>query len=52
MSRGEAYKNYLSRQIQMRPEQQTTIPVNPHVQIMDLVLFCPKAYFIVDKHAK
>ena len=26
----------------MRPEQQTTIPENPHVHILDLVLFCPK----------
>ena len=24
----------------MRPEQQTTIPENPHVHIMNLVLFC------------
>ena len=29
----------------MRPEQQTTIPENPHMQIMNLVLFCPKTYF-------
>ena len=33
----------------MRPEQQTTIPENPHVHIMDLVLFCPKHNFIVVK---
>ena len=33
----------------MRPEQQTTIPENPHVHILDLVLFCPKTYFIVVK---
>ena len=33
----------------MRPEQQTTIPENPHVQFMNLVLFCPKTYFIVVK---
>ena len=33
----------------MRPEQQTTIPVNPHMQIMNLVLFCPKHNFIVVK---
>ena len=33
----------------MRPEQQTTIPENPHMQIMNLVLFCPKTYFIVVK---
>ena len=33
----------------MRPEQQTTIPENPHVHILDLVLFFPKPYFIVDK---
>ena len=26
----------------MRPEQQTTIPENPHVHILDLVLFWPK----------
>ena len=26
----------------MRPEQQTTIPENPHVHILDLVLFCHK----------
>ena len=31
----------------MRPEQQTTIPENPHVHILNLVLFCPKPYFIV-----
>ena len=33
----------------MRPEQQTTIPENPHVHILDLVLFCLKPYFIVVK---
>ena len=33
----------------MRPEQQTTIPENPHVHIFDLVLFCRKPYFIVVK---
>ena len=33
----------------MRPEQQTTIPENPHVQFMNLVLFCPKPYFKVIK---
>ena len=26
----------------MRPEQQTTISENPHMHIMNLVLFCPK----------
>ena len=36
----------------MRPEQKTTPPVNPHVQIMDLVLFGPKPYFRVVKHAR
>ena len=33
----------------MWPEQQTTIPENPHVHILDSVLFCPKTYFIVVK---
>ena len=33
----------------MRPEQQTTIPENPHVHILDLVLFCLKPYSIVVK---
>ena len=33
----------------MRPEQRTTIPENPHVHILDSVLFCPKPYFIVVK---
>ena len=33
----------------MRPEQQTTIPKNPQVHILDLVLFCPQPYFIVVK---
>ena len=33
----------------MRPEQQTTIPKNPHVHILDLVLFCPNPYFDVVK---
>lgn len=33
----------------MRPEQQTTIPENPQMHISDLVLFCPKTYFIVVK---
>ena len=33
----------------MRPEQQTTIPENPHMHVLDLVLFCPKTYFIVVK---
>ena len=33
MARGEAYENYLSRQVQMRPEQQATSLENPHVHI-------------------
>ena len=33
----------------MRLEQQTTSPETPHVHILDLVLFCPKSYFIVVK---
>ena len=33
----------------MRPEQQIKIPENPHMHILELVLFCPKAYFIVVK---
>ena len=33
----------------MRPEQQTTIPENPHVHILDSVLFYPKTYFKVVK---
>ena len=33
----------------MRPEQQTTIPENPHMHISNLVLFCPKTYFNVVK---
>ena len=33
-------------------KQQTTIPENPHMHILDLVLFCPKTYFNVVKHAK
>ena len=33
----------------MRPEQQTTIPENPHMHIVDLVLFYLKPYFIVVK---
>ena len=33
----------------MGPEQQTIIPKNPHMQIMDLVLFCPKNNFNVVK---
>ena len=49
MARGEAQENYLSRQVYMWPEQQTTILKNPHVHILDLVLFCPKTYFIVVK---
>ena len=36
----------------MRPEQQTTIPENPHVHISNLVLFCPKHNFRVIKHAR
>ena len=34
----------------MRPEQQTTIPENPYVHILDLVLFCPKHNFNVVNH--
>ena len=34
----------------MRPEQQTTIPENPHVHILDLVLCCHKHNFNVVKH--
>ena len=33
----------------MRPEQQTTIPENPHVHSLDLVLFCHKHNFNVVK---
>ena len=33
----------------MRPEQQITIPENPHMHILELVLFCLKPYFIVFK---
>ena len=33
----------------MRPEQQTTFPENPHMQFMNLLLFCPKTYFKVVK---
>ena len=33
----------------MRPEQQTTIPENPHVHILDLVLFCHKHNFMCVK---
>ena len=33
----------------MGPKQQTTIPENPHMHISNLVLFCPKTYFIVVK---
>ena len=33
----------------MRPEQQITIPENPHVHTLDLVLFCPKPHFKVVK---
>ena len=36
----------------MRPEQRTTIPVNPHMHILGLVLFYPKHNFRVIKHAK
>ena len=33
-------------------KQRTTILKNPHMHILGLVLFCPKTYFIVVKHAK
>ena len=33
----------------MRPEQQTTIPENPHMHILDSVLFCLLRYFRVVK---
>ena len=33
----------------MRPEQQTTSPENPHMHILDSVLFCPKHNLIVVK---
>ena len=33
----------------MRPEQQTTIPENPHVHILDLLLFYHKHNFNVVK---
>ena len=36
----------------MRPEQQTTISENPHVHILNLVLYSPKHNFRVIKHAK
>ena len=34
----------------MRPEQQTTNPKNPHMHILNLLLFCPKHNFNVVKH--
>ena len=40
MARGEAHENYLSKQVKMGSEQQTTIPENHHMQILDSVLFC------------
>ena len=33
----------------MGPQQQTTIPENPHVHILDLVLLCHKRNFSVVK---
>ena len=33
-------------------KHQTTIPKNPHEHIFGLVLFSPKPYFSVVKHAK
>ena len=33
----------------MRPEQQITIPENPHMHILELVLFCHKHNFNVVK---
>ena len=33
----------------MRPEQQITIPENPHMHILDLVLLCHKHNFNVVK---
>ena len=33
----------------MGPEQQTTILENPHMHILDSVLFCPKHNFTVFK---
>ncbi len=33
----------------MRLKQQATIPENPHVHILGLVLFCPKRNFNVVK---
>ena len=33
----------------MRPAQQTTFPEKPHMQFMNLLLFCPKTYFKVVK---
>ena len=33
----------------MRPEQRTTIPENPHMHILELVLFCHKHNFKVVK---
>ena len=33
----------------MRLEQQTTIPESLHMHILNLVLFCPKTYFLVVK---
>ena len=33
----------------MSPEQETTSPENPHVHILDLVLFCHKRNFKVVK---
>ena len=33
-------------------KQRTTIPVNPHMHILGLVLFCPKHNFRVVKHAR
>ena len=36
----------------MRPEQQATLPKNPHMHLLGLFLFCPKHNFRVIKHAR
>ena len=45
-------RNYLTKQFQWDRKHQTTIPVNPHMHIFGLVLFCPKHNFRVVKHSK
>ena len=49
MARGEAHQSTNLGKFKWGRNNKQQVRKNPHVQFKDLVLFCPKPYFIVVK---